>query len=112
MLALSELDLISNPVGGRPETILWCWVLMNACQATCSPNPNPNPDPNPSSNPNSNPNPSPDPNPNPNPNPSPDPNPNPNPNPNASQATWSILFARGQLLLSAFALGGIAASLV
>uniref|UniRef100_A0A7S0NG19 Uncharacterized protein n=1 Tax=Phaeocystis antarctica TaxID=33657 RepID=A0A7S0NG19_9EUKA len=59
VLALSELDLISSPVGGRPETILWCWVLMNACQAT-----------------------------------------------------WSILFARGQLLLSAFALGGIAASLV
>jgi hypothetical protein len=59
VLALSELELISNPVGGSPETILWCWVLMNA-----------------------------------------------------SQATWSILFARSQLLLSTFALSGIAASLV
>ena len=59
VLALSELDVISNPVGGSPETVLWYWVLMNAFQAT-----------------------------------------------------WSILFARGQLLLSAFALAGIAASLV
>ena len=59
VLALSELDVLSNPVGGSPETVLRCWVLMNA-----------------------------------------------------SQATWSILFARGQLLLSAVALGGIAGSLV
>jgi hypothetical protein len=59
VLALSELDVISNAVGGSPETILWYWVLMNAFQAT-----------------------------------------------------WSILFARGQLLLSAFALALIAASLV
>ena len=59
VLALSELDVLSNPVGGSPETVLRCWVLMNA-----------------------------------------------------SQATWSILFARGQLLPSAVALGGIAGSLV
>ena len=31
---------------------------------------------------------------------------------NIFQSVWSLLFARGQLLLSAFALGGIAASLV
>lgn len=59
MLALSELDLISNPVGGSPRNVLWCWVLMNA-----------------------------------------------------SQAAWSMLFARGRLLASSFALGGIAASLI
>jgi len=59
VLALSELGLISNPVGGSPRNVLWCWVLMNA-----------------------------------------------------SQAAWSILFARGRLLASSFALGGIAASLI
>ena len=36
VLALSELDVLSNPVGGSPETVLRCWVLMNASQATWS----------------------------------------------------------------------------